>query len=310
MFYPSGDFNMGLSTLVISHKQSESLGNSSKSQRRKKCQKGMTGAEKRLLRSALYLMSKKVARKNLSFLTLTLPSLSKFDLVAISNSWAEAIRRLLQELKRLLVRRGMSDTVAGCTEIQEKRWRFREEVAPHAHLVFQGKLSHGGWAIRPEEIKQIWQRILSDMLGRDLDCSAATRIEPVKKCPIAYMSKYMSKGGKTLKEITDTYGGILPTSWLIATEDLRSAVREESITPPPEVVDYLVSNLEALKKEGLISWFGRLWCIRAEDTWEIQFERDDKPIDFGKRYKKLIAVSGTFTSQNAMWEVINRGLSN
>jgi hypothetical protein len=268
----------------------------------------MTGAEKRLLRSALYLMGKKTLRKNLSFLTLTLPALPKLELVELSNCWAEVIRRFLQELKRFLVKRGMPDAVAGCTEIQEKRWRFREEVAPHAHLVFQGRLSHGSWAIRPEEIKEIWQRILSSMLGFELNCGAATRIEQVKKCPIAYMSKYMSKGGKTLKEITDTYGDILPTSWLIATEDLRSAVRDECIHPPASVVDYMSSSLETLKREGLISWFGRLWCIRTVDSWEIQFERDDKPIDFGKRFKKLIAISGTFTSQSAMWEVINRGL--
>lgn len=307
MLYPSGDFSLGLSTCVISHKSLEQV-SEVKPERRRKCQKGMTGAEKRLLRSMLYLMEKKVPKKQMSFLTLTLPSLSKYELVEMSNVWAEVIRRFIQELKRLLQRRDMPDVIAGCTEIQEKRWKYRGEVAPHAHLIFQGRL-HGAWAIRPEEIRQIWQRILSDMLGREVDCSYATRIERIKKNPVAYMSKYMSKGGKILKEITDTYGDILPTSWLIGTQNLRSAVRDEIIMPPPEFTDYLVTNLAALKREGLISWFGMLWIVRIDGKWETQFERDDRPIEFGRRAKKLKAICGTFSSPDVMLEVLNRGLS-
>lgn len=309
MLYPNGDFSLGLSTCVISHKLPESLTQPLAQQRRRKCQRGMTGAEKRLLRSALYLIEKTAPKNQMSFLTLTLPSLSEVELVEISNSWAEVVRRFVQELKRLLQRHGLPETVAGCTEIQEKRWKKRGEVAPHVHLIFKGRLSQESWAIQPKKIKQIWQRILSDMLGRKVNCDYATRIEQVQKSPVAYMSKYMSKGGKVLKEITDKYGDILPTSWLVATKNLRIAVHEEMIEPPSKFVDYLASNLSVLKAEGLIAWYGRLWSIRINGKWEIHFEREDKPLDVGRHYKKLIAISGSFVTPDAMWEVIGRGLA-
>lgn len=313
MFYPASDFILGLSIPAISHNQDVTLPKPpdalNRGDRRRKCQNGITASQKRMLRSMLFLLSKKVVRKNLSFLTLTLPSLTKFELIEISNSWAEVMRQFLQELKRLLIRRGMSASIAGCTEIQDKRYKNRDEVAPHAHLVFQGRQTGGTWAVTPKMVREIWQRILSRMLGREVNCIAATRIEPIKKCVVSYMSKYMSKGGKLLEDITKTYGDILPTSWMHGTRDLRKLVIEEIIQPPPEVVDYLVKNLDALKKEGLVAWFGRLWAVKVNGEWDTEFERDDKPLDLGKKPKRLIAVSGSFKNQAAMYQVIERGLA-
>lgn len=297
MFYPSADFSLGLSYAANSHKPPGVTKNQgfAPRQRKRNGQDGISGRGKRMVKSACTILEKKYGKDTLTFGTATLPSLTPEECQLVTIVWAELTRQFQQEVKRLLIRRGLSAQFVYVVEIQEKRWYGRGELAPHLHWVCQGRCDRkDNWRIRPIEIREIWQRLVSSIaLGRSVDCSAATRIERVKKSAARYLSKYMSKGGKVLESIKEAgLGCILPTSWWGMTQELRREVLDSLICPTPEVKQYVIANRKQLKEAGLIRWYYDIF------------------IDAADNFKALVGVVGSFANEAAMWKVIEIALAN
>lgn len=225
--------------------------------RARRGQKGISSKAKRLLRSALTILQKVRGKVNLSFLTCTIPTSSNEYHYLIVSNWASITNRFIEAIKRLLNKRGIVPMVVAVTEIQEKRYRKYGIIAPHLHLVFAGRNNrYQQWAISVKEITELWQRILKNHIGIELDCKAATKIETIKKDVKNYLSKYMSKGGTLLDEIkANGLGQYLPTSWYYCTDNLKEAAKKAVVKLHPAIAAFVYDKREYLKSIGIISWF-------------------------------------------------------
>jgi hypothetical protein len=239
---------MGLSDVVNSHKSSK--------KKAKRGSKGISSNAKRLVRSSLTLLEKQFGRGCLSFGTATLPPMETHELEKICLDWSNITRKFFQELTRLLDRRGLSQDFIQVTEIQEKRYLAWGQVCPHLHWIMQGRQNlRSHWLITPDEIRSLWERILTNCLGRPIDCKAATRIEKPKKFLAVELGKYMSKGGKLIKQIaTSDKAHLLPSSYWGSSKALKKQVKAAIKIIVGDECEAFIDSLESLKSDGLASY--------------------------------------------------------
>lgn len=243
---------LGLSDAINCHK---SISNQRK-KASKRGSKGITTAARRLVSNACYLLEDKYGKDCLSFLTATLPAFSNpDDLSLICANWSDLIRKFIQELKRILERRGFPASMVWVTEIQEDRYLNTGVIAPHLHLTMVGKKHRYSkqWAISKGEVRSLWERLLGNLLGRPVTCQAATRVERPRKSLKAEMGKYMSKGGKVIAEIIQAgKGNQLPSSYAGCSDNLRKAIAKRMIVLRGYDAEKFIDNLEDMKQAGLL----------------------------------------------------------
>jgi hypothetical protein len=246
------DTFMGLSDATNCHKSTSK--NRKKSAKRGS--KGITTHGRRLVSNACYLLEDKYGKDCLSFLTATLPAFANLaDLQLICANWSDLIRKFVQELKRILERRGFPSTMVWVTEIQEDRYRDSGVVAPHLHLTMVGKKHRYSkqWAISKGEVRALWERLLGNLLDRPVTCQAATRVERPRKSLKAEMGKYMSKGGEVIKEIIDAgKGDDLPSAYCGCSDNLKKAIASRMIVLRGSEAEKFIDNLESMKEAGLL----------------------------------------------------------
>ena len=222
----------------------------------KRGSKGITTKGRHLVQEAGFLLEQKYGKDNLSFLTVTLPAFyARNELELICLSWSDLIRKFIQELKRILKRRGYPVSMVWVTEIQEDRYRETGDVCPHLHLVMIGKKHRyqKGYAIHFSEVRSLWERILSNFLDRAVTCQAGTRVERPRKSLCAELGKYMSKGGKIIKDIIkDGKADMLPSSYAGCTDNLKRAIAERTTVLRGAEALKFVDNQEDMKLAGLL----------------------------------------------------------
>ncbi len=222
----------------------------------KRGSKGISTHGRRQVSNACYLLEDKYGKDCLSFLTATLPAFANLaDLQMICANWSDLIRKFIQELKRILLRRGFPASMVWVTEIQEDRYRDSGVVAPHLHLTMVGKKHRYSkqWAISKGEVRSLWERLLGNLLGRPVTCQAATRVERPRKSLKAEMGKYMSKGGQVIKEIIDAgKGNDLPSSYCGCSDNLKKAIASRMVILRGSEAEKFIDNLESMKESGLL----------------------------------------------------------
>jgi hypothetical protein len=222
----------------------------------KRGSKGITTHGKRRVRCACALLEMKYSRKCLSFLTATLPAFADSnELKLICTNWADLIRKFIQELKRMLEGRGFPASMVWVTEIQEDRYQNSGEVAPHLHLVMVGKLHRfaKNWAIAKGEVRSLWERMLSNLLGRPVTCLAATRVECPRKSLQGEFSSYLSKGGKMIEQIVkDGKADQLPSSYWGCSDNLKKAIDARTEILKGKEAEDFIDSLEDMKQAGLL----------------------------------------------------------
>lgn len=191
-------------------------------------QKGITSYGRKLVRNGAYLLERKHQREHLSFLTLTIPSLTVQESVSFCDEWVEIVRVFLQRLTRSLKRAGLSGEVVGCVEIQEERFRSTGVLAPHLHLIFLGRLPHQSWAYRPVDYRTMW---MDACVARcpwlaGFDFSACENIQRIKHSCEGYLGKYMSKGAKVVADLPEEMRAVLPRNWYVCTNTLRMRIKD------------------------------------------------------------------------------------
>lgn len=248
---------------------------------------------KRMIKSAAYLLEKQFTKDCLSFITITLPGLEEEDLQRCNRNFPELTRKFCQGLKRLLEKKGLCSEYVCVTEVQEKRWANRGEVALHLHILCQGRQGKSsGWSMTPAEIRTIWERVLSKYLGYELTCSAATRIERVKKSACNYLGKYMSKGGKVIKEVNlENRGSELPPSWYRMANSLRCRIKAAIIHPNADVKRYIIDYAEELKNQGVLAWYFPIYFDCSVFGY---YDKNGNPV------QKLVSFCGAFTTEEWM----------
>ncbi len=298
--YPSLDFVLGLSTPVKSRKPPKA------SAERERRGNSMTGYAKRLVRSAITLLKERHGKRNLAFLTLTLPDLAWDEMMLVCSQWGDLARRVMEEISRELARHDLNPENVYVSEIQEERWSRDCVVAPHIHAVFQGRQSgQRGWAVPKEKFREIWERILGNFLGRSLSLPAATRVESIKKCPKRYMTKYMTKGGEVVQEIISAgLREMLPTSWWGASNSLRRRVKEGIIDVPKDTAYMIADHLTEYKQAGIVAWFCRIWLVEDEGGYSVERQLNDEPLETRGLFRQLLSVVGEFASKKAMMSFV------
>lgn len=205
---------LGLSPHVKSHTKA------------KRGSRGISSFGRKMVRNGAYLLQRKYGKQNLSFLTLTLPSVTVEESERIGKFWSEIVRKFLQSLRRLLQRRSMPEAIVACTEIQESRLESSGVLGLHLHLIFVGRLAKSAWAISYKDARRLWKRELERVIGRELDCSSVENLERVKHDAEQYLGKYMSKGVGVVQRLIEMgFANSLPSSWWSMSQELKCAVK-------------------------------------------------------------------------------------
>lgn len=262
--------SMGLSNVLICHREadfSDSIGvqtsehmvqgsSEGKVKRAKRGAKGLTAQARRAVRSCAVLLEEQYGLDCLSLATCTLPPLSPSELALVCKEMSRLVRVFMQRLTRVLERSGLSPDYVAVVEIQEKRYRSWGQVCPHLHFVFQGRASRlDDWAIRPVDLRRMWEETLFNILGRSVDSSAATRIEKPRKSLRKELGKYLTKGGNLLKDIIAAgLGDHLPSTWRYQTKALRDAEKARRVEVLGDVPRILWQSLDRYQAAGLL-WY-------------------------------------------------------
>lgn len=254
---------MGLSAASNSHKSMNGLNqmallNAQKEEipRALRGTKGITPFGKKMVRSAGAILEERYGRRCLTLGCCTLPALQPEEYELVCKEWAELVRKFFQEIQRLLVRHNLSSDYVQVSEIQEKRWERWGQLAPHLHWVVQGRTSTKEmWRITPTEIKELWERMLGNLLGRSVDGKAATRIEAPRKSLQAELGKYMSKGAQIITAVHAAgKGDLLPRAWWGCSKPVRAEVKARIIVLVGELPDFIDRSLKMFREQGLLSF--------------------------------------------------------
>lgn len=259
-----------------------------------------------MIRCGLASLERKHGKRNLAFLTVTVPNLSWIEMRWVCASWGELARRLMEEIGRELRRHNLDPDYVYVNELQDNRYEVGGFIAPHIHAVFQARMTGTReWAISKEKFRNIWERVLGNFLGRPMSLNAATRIEVIKKCPKRYMSKYMSKGGKVVDAIVEAgLREFLPGAWYGLSNNLRKEIRDGIIEVSRDTAFMIAAHLDEYKAAGLVKWFGRIFAIETDNAWEIEYVAAGEKPQIQGNFRALISVVGEFASREAMMQFV------
>lgn len=240
---------------IINESQEDPLDLTLPANSHKRGLKGITTHGARLVRNSAFLLQTRYTNRCLSFLTLTMPPMSRDEYICIASQWSEIVRKVVQEIGRELKRYGLSGNVVGVTEIQSKRLERKWGLGLHLHLVFQGrKRFNVPWAIDPIWFRECWLRMLSQAVGRRVVSSSCENIKMVKRNAGAYLGKYLTKGKQVIGQVVEEYGAeCVPSSWYTCSLNLRHAVERCTRMAWDSEVN-VVARLPELSLKDLLKW--------------------------------------------------------
>lgn len=229
---------------------------------------GITRESARTVRNAAFLLEKKFGKERLSFVTLTLPSVSLDESRLLSQEWHTVVHRVVDEIKRDLGRSQLPQAVIGVTEIQTKRLARTGLAALHLHLLFVGRHRRSDWAIQTERIDDIWQRVLSNRLNRTVVISSACNMQMVKHSAAGYLGKYMTKGKKEVETAKVIQPGMtLPSAWHTCSRALLKAIKKMTIVDS-EVMMKLWEEL--WDGAAVLIEIGGFIAVEVMEGWELR----------------------------------------
>jgi len=222
--FPNGEFSLGLSMPVNSHKPPQP------SETRELSGHPQTTYSKRMVRNAIAKLEREHGKENMALTTYTVPDFPAPDMETFRKGIAEVTRQLKQSIERDQARAGIKPEVVYIVEIHEERYYRTGEIVPHIHVAFQSRKSRRyPYAISKERNTEIWNRAVSNVLGRRVEMPSGARIEQVKKSLENYLGMYMSKGVKMAQHAIDNgKRQFLPKRWWGASLSLREWVKEHT----------------------------------------------------------------------------------
>jgi hypothetical protein len=223
----------------------------------------MTKNMARNIRNSVYLLEQDYGKDQLSFLTLTLPSLSTDELGTICERWQDMTDQILKWLRKRLQSKGIEFEYVYCTEIQSKRLHLRGEYAPHLHIVFRGRNGRKApWAIAPKMVRKAWSSIIAGVIDhRNFRTDALENIQRIKFSAARYLSKYLSKGscstaqaqpGTPVQRLRTQWGGMARK----LSRKLKSCTARITSTSSTEGMGAaILRNMDELVKAGIVKYW-------------------------------------------------------
>jgi hypothetical protein len=149
------------------------------------------------------------------------------EMTKLHSEWSKVMIAVRKKLTYRLENASIAlPQVVVVSEIQEERYETTGYPVLHLHCLFQGRNPYSSWAVNKAEIQQLWETTIFNIVDLHVDCSKATRIEPVRKSAENYMGKYMSKGVAAVKAIIDAgYTDWLPRQWWGMSRSLSRKIR-------------------------------------------------------------------------------------
>ena len=188
---------------------------------KKRGSRGITPRQRDIVCWSANSLEKVYQRKNMSFLTLTLPELTIWDLKSVQDNWSSIVNTVLIYLQREFKKYGLITHIVGCTEIQLERKERTGLSYPHLHLVFRGRFHSGShWLVTPSRFRDIWKRAVSRFLSDGgHDWKSSENVQQVNKSSGGYLAKYISKASS--KSGGDSGSDWHPSDWIICSRALR-----------------------------------------------------------------------------------------
>lgn len=282
MLYPNGEISLSLSTSVKSHKPPKAASS------RHRGGKPQTSYSKRMVRNCIAKLERDHGKHNLAFATYTFPDVPHYELEVIRQELPEINRQLMQAVKRELENAGIEARIVYVNEPHQERYEKTGEVIPHIHMVFQSRKSrYHDYAIPKERNTEIWQRVVSNVLGREIQIPYGADIQTVKKSAERYLSKYMSKGSKLAQDIKEkNLAHQLPKSWWGATLSLRDWVKANVKILSESTKNYLRDNYKKFQNNLDQSPFSWLYVHSIKLIEPESDEEIEKPVAIVGRIRR------------------------
>lgn len=183
--------------------------------------KGISSRQRDVLCWSANSLERVYGRRTMSFLTLTLPELSRSDLVAVQGNWSEIVHTVTTYLQREFKKHGLTTHIVGCTEIQLERQERTGMSYPHLHLVFRGRFHcRAGWLVTCKRFRVLWRAAVSRFLSDSSYCwDYSENVQQVNKSCGGYLAKYISKSAS--KGGSGGGDSWYPSDWILCSRKLR-----------------------------------------------------------------------------------------
>ncbi len=290
--------NLGLSHVAISDIESSFswLHPVPPPKRAKRGSLGITSHGRNQIRAGCYWLEDHFGKRNLTFLTATLPE--EAMRACTPQTWSEVVNRFLKALRYHLKGEGLCDQIVGCTEIQSGRLKNSDGVPPlHLHLLFQGRQAYKHWAFGKKFYQNLWAKTCQTVWRIESEFDLSCRVEQIKSSGVAYMSKYLSKGGDVL---TQCKPELLPSSWYTLSAKLKGIIKDTILYGSSHLAMQLYNHIyngELLSwsreiyspahengSRYLISWVGQI--AKRAKFWDIKNQLENMISDDAKKHQK------------------------
>lgn len=261
--------------------------------KKRKGLKGLTSNRKKTIKSSCFLLEKKHGKDLLSFVTLTLPTLSESDHDIVCKKWSYLTKRICEEITRELKRKGLSGELVCVTENQSKRCLKYGLIFPHLHITFHGREKNKSWAISTQKIDELWKQQIENIIGHDnFSIDSACEMKRIEKSVIHYMAKYMSKGSQNSDSIPLDH---VPKSWSYISNSLRDTIKSLTIKTNHPVALFLFKEHKYLTEIGVLGWSKEIEVTRSGSYYS-SFKKQD--VEFSE--EKKVGVAGSIQSMNRL----------
>jgi len=253
--------------------------------------KGITGRGRHMVTSGAYLLEKKLGRRDVVMITLTVPQLGQRSRQLLAQKWGQLVNELVKWLTRRLEAARRSPAIIGVTEIQTGRLSKYQEGYLHLHLLCPCHSNSGvRFAIDADELRAWWRAAINRIGETTLHVSPRVETEQVKKSCEGYLGKYLSKGsGIDLEAFIEDLGvESVPGQWWFCSALMRQRIRENTSEGyvAGELLETVISYVVETGSEDIfkflrpvmvqldgietcVGWYGKLNEVASRDLHDL-----------------------------------------
>lgn len=196
---------------------------------------GITSLGRENVKESAFLLEQRY-RRRLGFYTLTCPYTDEESIYSYNKNIAYIQRSYFQEIKRACEKKNGTWSYVSVLEVQSNR--FHETGTPVLHIHYVSPCYVPGtwdWLLTADEIRDIWGRVVSGVIGRVCESSASVDCQVVKHSAAGYLAKYMSKGGQEMQFLAQNAPDQFPSQWWSTSRNVRKALKACTVQLPSSV---------------------------------------------------------------------------